>query len=166
MPSCSSLNSTSSTIVSVFVSLLGAGSTAFGFEAGSRDEDEQFRVREGSSFVFVGLSDYPLTASARDYRENFDPVADNPIPGCTPKGMPYIMGQPYPIEFVDEGDRFASAFRCGLVAAYLRHEASSIIHATSSSKDIPTKAACSGTSEVGVMPGCVFTSSMYISLPS
>lgn len=71
----------------------------------SRDEDASFRVREGSSFRLVGLTELPLTQSAREYLENFDPIADNPIPGCTPKGMPYIMGQPYPIEFVDEGER-------------------------------------------------------------
>ncbi|MGI9259689.1 MAG: DUF6152 family protein [Gammaproteobacteria bacterium] len=71
----------------------------------SRDEDASFRVREGSSFRLVGLTELPLTQSAREYQENFDPIADNPIPGCTPKGMPYIMGQPYPIEFVDEGNR-------------------------------------------------------------
>lgn len=70
----------------------------------SRDEDASFRVREGSSFRLVGLTELPLTQSAREYQENFDPIADNPIPGCTPKGMPYIMGQPYPIEFVDAGE--------------------------------------------------------------
>ena len=71
----------------------------------SRDEDASFRVREGSSFRLVGLTELPLTQSAREYRDNFDPIADNPIPGCTPKGMPYIMGQPYPIEFVNDGER-------------------------------------------------------------
>ena len=50
-------------------------------------------------------TDYPLTAAARSFRESYDPVADNPIAGCAPKGMPYIMGQPYPIQFMDEGDR-------------------------------------------------------------
>jgi hypothetical protein len=49
--------------------------------------------------------DYPLTAAALSFRENYDPVRDNPISGCTPKGMPYIMGQPYPVQFTDEGDR-------------------------------------------------------------
>ncbi len=75
------------------------------FRVWSRDEDSSFRVREGSGLSLVGLPDYPLTTAARLARQNFDPVADNPIPGCTPKGMPYIMGQPYPIEFIDEGER-------------------------------------------------------------
>ncbi len=48
---------------------------------------------------------YPLTEAARLYQQDYDPIADNPIPGCTPKGMPYIMNQPYPVEFIDEGSR-------------------------------------------------------------
>lgn len=47
---------------------------------------------------------YPLTPSARAARLAWDPRTDNPYLGCTPIGMPRVMGQPYPIEFVDEGD--------------------------------------------------------------
>lgn len=75
------------------------------FRVWSRDEDSSFTVREGSNLSLVGMPEYPLTASASLTRQNFDPVADNPIPGCTPKGMPHIVGQPYPVEFVDEGER-------------------------------------------------------------
>ncbi len=50
------------------------------------------------------VRDMPLTASAAAARAAFDPVADDPIGDCTPKGMPWIMSQPYPVEFVDEGD--------------------------------------------------------------
>ncbi len=50
-------------------------------------------------------SSYPLTEAARSFQQDYDPIADNPIPGCTPKGMPYIMNQPYPVEFIDAGDR-------------------------------------------------------------
>jgi hypothetical protein len=75
------------------------------FRVWSRDEDSLFRVRQGSNLSLVGMPEYPLTASASLTRKNFDPVADNPIPGCTPKGMPHILGQPYPVEFVDQGER-------------------------------------------------------------
>ena len=44
-------------------------------------------------------------------------------------------------------------------AFYLWHDASSTIQAQSSGKLMPQCAACSGASEVGVMPGWVFTSS-------
>jgi hypothetical protein len=47
---------------------------------------------------------YPLTQSARQARDSWDAVDDNPYLGCTPVGMPRVMGQPYPIEFVDQGD--------------------------------------------------------------
>lgn len=50
-------------------------------------------------------SSYPLTPTAQSFQDNYDAVADNPIPGCTPKSMPHLMGQPYPIQFVDEGDQ-------------------------------------------------------------
>lgn len=48
-------------------------------------------------------TDYPLTASARTALEAFDVVADDPTNSCVPKGMPAIMEQPYPMEFLDRG---------------------------------------------------------------
>lgn len=59
----------------------------------------------GSRRERFGQSSYPLTEAARLFQQEYDPIADNPIPGCTPKGMPYIMNQPYPVEFIDNGDR-------------------------------------------------------------
>ena len=59
----------------------------------------------GSRQERFGRSSYPLTEAARSFQQNFDPITENPIPGCTPKGMPYIMNQPYPVEFIDDGDR-------------------------------------------------------------
>jgi Family of unknown function (DUF6152) len=49
---------------------------------------------------------YPMTPAARAALAAFDPARDNPTAKCTPKGMPTIMEQPYPIEFValDNGD--------------------------------------------------------------
>ncbi len=48
-------------------------------------------------------SSYPLTAAAAATRAAFDPLRDSPTLGCRPKGMPLIMEQPYPMEFIDEG---------------------------------------------------------------
>jgi hypothetical protein len=47
---------------------------------------------------------YPLTAAARSALESFDFATDDPTVDCTPKGMPTIMEQPYPMEIVDRGD--------------------------------------------------------------
>lgn len=47
---------------------------------------------------------YPLTESARAARAAWDPLEGNPYLSCSPMGMPRVMGQPYPIEFVDDGD--------------------------------------------------------------
>jgi Family of unknown function (DUF6152) len=53
--------------------------------------------------VFWG-NNLPLTPSATAARAAFDPVADEPTANCAPKGMPFIMEQPYPMELVREGD--------------------------------------------------------------
>ena len=47
--------------------------------------------------------DYPLTDAAKKSRAAFNPLTDTVAPGCRPKGMPTIMEQPYPMEFVREG---------------------------------------------------------------
>jgi len=47
---------------------------------------------------------YPMTSSARAALAAFDRLADNPTQNCAPKGMPTIMEQPYPIEFVQLDD--------------------------------------------------------------
>ena len=53
---------------------------------------------------YMWLDEYPLTAAAAAARAAFDPLVDNPISECTPKGMPWIMNQPYPVEFTRDGD--------------------------------------------------------------
>ena len=50
------------------------------------------------------FSRYPLTAAARATLEAFDFATDDPTVNCTPKGMPTIMEQPYPMEIVERGD--------------------------------------------------------------
>lgn len=49
-------------------------------------------------------NDLPLTPGALAAREAFDPLADEPTANCAPKGMPFIMEQPYPMELVAAGD--------------------------------------------------------------
>jgi hypothetical protein len=48
--------------------------------------------------------DYPLTDPAKKARASFNLLTDSVAPGCRPKGMPTIMEQPYPLEFVRKGD--------------------------------------------------------------
>ena len=61
--------------------------------------------------VFLGLGSmgedlgFSLTEEALAAQVAWDPLSpDNPFRGCAPKGMPGIMEQPNPMEFVDEGD--------------------------------------------------------------
>ncbi len=64
-----------------------------------------FRVWSGDGQSYdADLDNLPLTPAARAARDAFNAVADNPLYGCLPKGMPTIMQQPFPIEFVDRGN--------------------------------------------------------------
>lgn len=47
----------------------------------------------------------PFTGAAVAARASFDPLVDDPALRCIPPGMPGMMNNPYPIEFVDQGDR-------------------------------------------------------------
>lgn len=47
---------------------------------------------------------YPLTPAAKAALEAFDFATDDPTRNCTPKGMPTIMEQPYPMQIVERGD--------------------------------------------------------------
>ena len=48
---------------------------------------------------------YPLTESAQAAVARFDPAGGSILANCAPKGMPYLMTQPYPMEFVEQTDR-------------------------------------------------------------
>jgi hypothetical protein len=50
------------------------------------------------------FSFYPLTDAAKSALEAFDYLEQDPTKNCNPKGMTVIMEQPYPIQFIDEGD--------------------------------------------------------------
>ena len=79
----------------------------------SRPELGLFRVWSHTDvipFLFPGTTDptfdvysYPLTAAGRTAVERFDGATQNPTRGCVPKGMPLIMEQPFPMEFVEAG---------------------------------------------------------------
>ena len=75
-------------------------------DAGAADQGI-FRVwstRFNGPGRYMGLDEYPLTESAAAALAAFDPLVDNPIGDCTPKGMPWIMHQPYPVAFTRDGD--------------------------------------------------------------
>ncbi len=56
-----------------------------------------------ASFPLYGDGVGPLTAAAEAQRASFDP-ATSPYLGCDPRGMPYLMTNPYPFEFEQRGD--------------------------------------------------------------
>jgi hypothetical protein len=77
--------------------------------AGESGRNALFRVWStylgaGGSFFDFWKRDYPLTSAGQARFEQFDPVTDTTSPGCEPKGMPLIMEQPYPVQFVPSDD--------------------------------------------------------------
>ena len=50
-------------------------------------------------------SNLSFTPEVLAAREGWDPLADDPALRCIPPGMPAMMNNPYPIEFVENGDR-------------------------------------------------------------
>jgi hypothetical protein len=44
-----------------------------------------------------------LTEAAKQAAATFNPTEETTAVGCTPKGMPYLMSNPAPIEFIDRG---------------------------------------------------------------
>jgi hypothetical protein len=88
--------------------LMGTTETWFASE-GEASEAERGIFRVWSTTLadgagWLGRSSYPLTDSARAAVAEFDPIADAPLANCAPKGMPYIVTQPYPMEFVEQSD--------------------------------------------------------------
>ena len=73
-------------------------------EAGEREAQGIFRIWTRTSAVGFE-SNLPFTDAAIEARASFDPLADDPALNCIPPGMPGMMNNPYPIEFVDQGDR-------------------------------------------------------------
>ena len=73
------------------------------FRTWSTPRDQPLLLPEDTAPVF-DFDRYPLTAVARASVEGFDRISDSPILNCVAKGMPTIMEQPYPLEFVRQGD--------------------------------------------------------------
>ena len=73
--------------------------------AEAEDADGIFRVWS-SVRGFGGANEPPaLTAQAQALKDQWDQAVDDPGLRCEPPGMPNAILNPYPIQFIDEGDR-------------------------------------------------------------
>lgn len=77
-------------------------------EEARRTADGMFRVwstvfNDPESFPLYGAGVSSLTESAQVLKARFDPVT-SPYLGCGPRGIPYLMTNPYPFEFVKQGE--------------------------------------------------------------
>ncbi len=86
-----------------------------------------FRVwsqRFGGAWFFRGPDAYSLTDSALAALAEWDEFGDNPLLDCAAPGMPALMSNPYPMEFVEtDGD---------IVVRFEEFDAVRTIHLTSS----------------------------------
>ena len=77
--------------------------------AGSSAEDlGLFRVwstRFNGPGRYMFLDKYPFTEIAEATVSAFNPLLERPLAECAPKGMPWIMQQPYPVEFTRDQDK-------------------------------------------------------------
>jgi len=56
-------------------------------------------------WYFDEADQFELTEWAAERAAEWDPFEDNPLLDCTPPGMPALMGNPYPMEFLErDGD--------------------------------------------------------------
>ena len=67
-------------------------------------ESEEERARVWSQAIFGAWRSAPYTESALAARADWDAL-DNFATRCEPEGMPRLMLNPHPFEFVDEGER-------------------------------------------------------------
>ena len=67
--------------------------------------DSLFRVwSQGTgAWFFAGRSNYELTPAAKAAVARWDDITDNPLTKCIAPGMPALMGNPYPMQFVQVG---------------------------------------------------------------
>lgn len=48
--------------------------------------------------------DLPFNDTARAAQAAWNPLTDDPVLQCTPRGLPSLMNNPQPMEFIDQGD--------------------------------------------------------------
>jgi hypothetical protein len=63
-----------------------------------------------AAWFFPGRANYKLTEKAMAEERAWDDRRDNPLLKCTPPGMPALMGNPYPMEFVQRDGNIALRF--------------------------------------------------------
>jgi len=61
-------------------------------------------------WFFRDPAEFELTDWAAAHVAAFDQFEDNPLLDCTKPGMPALMGNPYPMEFIDHGDTIEVRF--------------------------------------------------------
>ena len=65
-----------------------------------------FRVWSRSDLkgLFLQSDHLPFTPAALAAQEAWNPLEDDPVLDCIPRGMPSVMNTPFPVEFIDQQD--------------------------------------------------------------
>jgi hypothetical protein len=83
----------------LFATGVASGSTSI-FRVWSSDYDDKDASPEA---LRQSVPELPLTPAAMKARAAADPAKEQGFVGCAPKGMPTMMAQPFPLEFLDKG---------------------------------------------------------------
>ena len=86
--------------------------SAAGYDISYAKAPDLFRVWTPVDFPATGIlpQELPLTDQARERMRAYNVVEDDLAAQCVPAGMPSMLDQPYPIEFIDQGDRIVFRF--------------------------------------------------------
>ncbi len=81
--------------------------SAAGYEITFAEAPDLFRVWTPIDFPATAIRPQvlPLTEDARARMATYDAVTDDLAAECVPAGMPSMLDQPYPVEFIDRGDQ-------------------------------------------------------------
>ena len=76
----------------------------------SLSRENIFKVWSQAVRAWFFAAPQDLTESAIIATSNFDNILDNPLLECVPPGMPSLMGNPYPMEFIQAGGNIEIIF--------------------------------------------------------
>ena len=81
--------------------------SAAGYEITFTDAPDLFRVWTPIDFPATAIRPQalPLTEDALASMDTYDAIDDDLAAECVPAGMPSMLDQPYPVEFIDRGDQ-------------------------------------------------------------
>lgn len=86
--------------------------SAAGYDISIAPAEDIFRVWVPMRFPGTAVyeMEFPLTETGKEALTRYDAAADDLATLCSPPGMPSMLDQPYPVEFIDRGEHITMHF--------------------------------------------------------